>query len=168
MRERKRLQYKPRFEGPIEGWVKNFINKNKWRVEDYMEFDDLLQDAYAYFLVCSKRYTNVESPKHFMALFQTCIRNYINDLSKQRTRRLATAERLGADVDAEFGHEDVHIAALLGELPEEVQELAIKLLSDQTPSARGRTTNQHWCNLVGLDAKEVDLQKLVRLSFYFG
>lgn len=81
-----RAKFTPSWEGSIEGWVVNFINKQLWRVRPHFEFDDLYQDAYMFFLVCTERYPEVVDPPHFMSLFQRCFSNRINDLASRRTK----------------------------------------------------------------------------------
>ena len=61
----------PCFEGPIEGWFVNYSRAHYWRVQRTMPWDDLAQEAYICFLRVAKRYPDIETPQHFMALFKT-------------------------------------------------------------------------------------------------
>lgn len=81
--------YKPQYDGPIAGWVVNHIQANFWRVARVMERDDLFQDAQEVFLRCAQRYPDMDTPQHFMALFQRSWSNHVHDLSTASTQRRA-------------------------------------------------------------------------------
>lgn len=85
MAERKKLKFTPVFEGPIKGWAINYIHKNYWRVEKRFEFEELVQEAYVFFLVCKKKYPDVNTPQHFMALFKQCLINYFKTQSTKQS-----------------------------------------------------------------------------------
>lgn len=73
--------YTPEWKGPIEGYVKNFLGKNLWRLKGTHDHDDAINSAYVMFLVCAQKYPMLDTPQHFMALFKTAWTNEFNDLS---------------------------------------------------------------------------------------
>lgn len=76
-----KLLYIPTFNGPIEGYVVNFLRSQRWRTKALMEHDDLLQEAYLVFLRLSKKYPRIDTPQHFMALFKTSWYRHYTDLA---------------------------------------------------------------------------------------
>lgn len=78
----KRL-YLPRFEGPIEGYVTNFLRREHWKVAASMEVEDAMQEARLVFLKCASRYGLTDTPQHFMALFKTAWGRHFLDLARQ-------------------------------------------------------------------------------------
>lgn len=77
--------YSPAFEGPIEGYIMNFINKNCWKVARAYQREDLKQEAYLIFLRCVGKYPDLETPQHFMALFKTAWFHHFTDLANEDT-----------------------------------------------------------------------------------
>ena len=78
----KRVQiYFPKFEGAVEGYVKNFLKKNLWRVAATMEFEDAMQEAYLLFLILKEKYGPTDTPQHFMGLYKSSWARRFNDLS---------------------------------------------------------------------------------------
>lgn len=158
--QRNRLEFFPKFDGPIKGWAINYINKQLWRMDSYIEFDDLLQDAFEYFLQVKKKYPDVDNPRHFMSLFQSCLRNHFHDLAKQRQRHI-TIEDYCKDTSSE---EDMDMLLLeFAECPQLVHELALVLNNKDTPdNVERKTTNEYWCGLLNLDPAKINLRGLVK------
>ena len=72
--------YLPIWEGPIEGYSKNYVAKRLFKLEPLgYEFCDLVQEAYLVFLKCKRMY-EPENAKHFMSLYKTALRNKFFDL----------------------------------------------------------------------------------------
>ena len=86
----------PEFEGPIKGWAINFSKKHYWRVERTIPWEDLGQEMYIVFLRLKRKYPDLETPQHFMALFKTAWTNQFHT----------------------FAHEDTHQRFLVPELVE--------------------------------------------------
>lgn len=128
--ERKTLAFTPQWEGPIEGWVVNFISKSVWRVSPQFDFDDLYQDAYLLFLVCCDRYPTVIEAPHFMRLIQTCLRNHVHDLASARTNRSEISM-----IQMGPGGEEVDIASLRGERCEKMDQLMLDLALEDAPES---------------------------------
>lgn len=78
--------YSPIFEGPVEGFVMNFLAKNYWRVERTMTREDVKQEAYEIFLRVTRKYPSLETPQHFMALFKSAWFNHFTDRANEDTR----------------------------------------------------------------------------------
>jgi hypothetical protein len=72
------------FEGPVEGYVVNFLAKNQWRVEKMQDREDSLQEARLIFWRCRVKYPDVED-KHLMALFKTAWGRHFIDLANKAT-----------------------------------------------------------------------------------
>lgn len=75
------MTYTPEWTGAVEGYVKNFLAKNLWRLRGTHEHEDAVNSAYVMFLVCASKYPALDTPQHFMALFKTAWTNEFNDLS---------------------------------------------------------------------------------------
>lgn len=120
--------YSPAFEGPVEGYVMNFINKHQWRVARAYQREDLKQEAYLIFLRCVGKYPDLETPQHFMALFKTAWFHHFTDLANEDTasRILVQAPVVSTeegtvtfDVAGDTEH-DGYLAILLEQAPREI------------------------------------------------
>jgi len=162
--ERIQLNFVPSWDGPLEGWCVNYINKNVWRVIPEHDKDDLYQDAFLFFLVCKERYPQVSEPPHFMALMKTCLRNHINELATRRTQRsevknfsavldddvertTGLIEQLGVEDDAD----GVDFKMMCGSAPKPFKRILIaftqNLLEYNAVSGVRETTNGLLCRL---------------------
>lgn len=116
--------YKPKYNGPIQGWAVNYSAANAWKVSAIMELDDLLQESYMIFLKCKARYPVLEEAKHFMALYKRAFTNHVTDLAE-----LASRSKDETDHDISVIHmthcgetdNDGRLATLLRQAPREVQ-----------------------------------------------
>lgn len=95
--------YTPEFNGPIEGYVMNWIGREYWRLKRTHEREDVKQEAYLVFLRCTSKYPIIDTPQHFMALFKTAWSNHVNDLSEKATKARALVPE--THLDAEDGSE---------------------------------------------------------------
>lgn len=82
-------RFTPSFDGPIEGYVVNYLTKHHWRIQRTHTREDAMQEAWVVFLRVAEKYPDISEPQHFMALFKTAWANNITDLSHK-----ATANRL--------------------------------------------------------------------------
>ncbi len=175
----------PEFKGPIEGYVVNFLKKNFWRIANTHEYEEALQEAHVVFLRCASRYTMIEEPQHFMALFKTAWTNQFNDLSNRATDVRATQVQRGAeDEDADAGLDVVgelenagQLAVMIKQAPKEV--LMVLNLFLNAPSellelaaatwrAQGRYRadgDKAVCRMLGLPEESRPVTKTVE---YFG
>src|SRR5882757_8206440 len=67
--------YRPKWRGAFEGYARNFVARNFWRVRHVMlSEEDALQECACIFARCVKTYrVTVTEPRHFMALYKTAI-----------------------------------------------------------------------------------------------
>ena len=183
-RTRSRL-FSPSFVGPVEGWVRNYIRRNAWRVPIDYGPDDLYQDAYAVFLRIADHYPDVRSPRHFMALFMRAYANHITNLSNARTTRASWESMLIDPLEIEE-----QTNALI-ECPDHLGERLLRRQIKTGPRAikrllgimhidrltferaatpprvkrcrrRRETTNEYFCRLVGFDPEMIDFAGMIR------
>jgi len=172
--ERPQLSFVPEFQGPIEGWVVNFLKRNYWKVAPLYDWDDLFQEAYLKFLVVSEKYPEVVDPPHFMALFKTSfIRRFI-DLSKKKMLDPTILEADLFPIDGEPGtlemnsptyEDDCFVCMMMHYAPIEIKILIeafddpkirakfqTKFLTVRTGNKKGRkeTTNERICRILGI------------------
>lgn len=175
----------PVYEGPIEGWVVNYLKKNFWRVKNAMEYEDLMGEAYLLFLELGKRYTDIDNPKWFMAMFQRCFMNRIADLSSTDSdlRKNPTLSDLTPEEDSgdssfmQFLVDSVHgdletdgmVEIMLDQAPDEIKQtirLILNMPSEilskviDTWKERGKKKelgNQMICAMLGMDHTKVNL-----------
>jgi hypothetical protein len=167
-------KWTPVYEGPIQGFVKNHLKKNFWRVSSYMDYEDLLQDSYVIFLKLRDRYTTVDDPRWFMSLFMRSFSNHVINLSKKRT--LNSLEVLDCEFFTE-GEEDFSILStavgerdnlgyyetVLSQAPPEIRSALSILINcpteiwDLIVSGDRNIGNSKLCGLLGLNPKKVNI-----------
>lgn len=178
--------YAPEYDGPIAGWVKNHMKANFWRCERVSSREDYLQDAYVVFLRCAARYPDMDTPEHFMALFQRSWSNHVNDLSNKATarKREVVLDRLPTSGDerawepAGDSNNDGELAVMLRQAPSEVKQVLNlflnapqELLDLALASWRGKDKrcraggSKKVCQLLGLPE---DMDVMQRVADYFG
>lgn len=89
-----RLTYRPEWNAAFEGWSRNFIRRNHWRVAAILEPEEAVQECALVFARCADRYAGkVDNPAWFMSLFQRAVGNHFNNLalSNERAARAAAA-----------------------------------------------------------------------------
>ena len=181
---REKPNFIPQYSGALEGWATNYIHKNIWRVPNHIEFEDLLQDAHCYFLVCVERYGYVTQPAHFMSLFKSCLRNHMTDLSHTSTDEKAISVPI-PDVD-EFFNMIENISwgnlnegfknILLSQAPEEIMAAVEAIINkppiDKNEKRRARkhmplreTTNEYLCRVLGKDSSRENITMMVAEYF---
>jgi DNA-directed RNA polymerase specialized sigma24 family protein len=176
----------------MRGFIHKTAWKEFWRVANWYEVDDLVQDGYLSYYKCVKAYPQliVEDPtpdqrRHFMALVRTTFVNHITDLSNKSSRVPEQAlSRYSAD-DGGLAWDEIlpaqaeegSVVTLLASAPAEIKQL-VKLLAGDSKALlafkrnkKGRkafreTTNEFYCRLLGFDPKYEDVVGRVRA--YFG
>lgn len=181
------MSYSPEYQGPIAGYVINHMKKNYWKVAATMPREDLLQEAYVVFLRCKRKYSHLEAPQHFMALFKTAWCHQFLDFANEDTASRCLVEmprmRFSEGDDVEFepqgdGDNDGALAIALDQAPSEVKAVLqlflnapAELLEIATASWKG---NDKRCKaggskrinqLLGLP-EELDVMQMTR--DYFG
>lgn len=73
----KRLPALYEWKGPFEGWARNWVHANFWRVREVLgSEEDALQECALVFVRCVKRYgTMVDNPAWMMSLFKRAVAN---------------------------------------------------------------------------------------------
>jgi hypothetical protein len=167
----------------VMGWIVNTSKQNIWRVSEWYDLDDLIQDGLYWYCYCRHKYKDVQTPEHFMALLKRTFTNHITDLANKRTRSVPTiyiddlATQLGETVSleniVELQQEWQTLYTVLAQAPKEVADFFRALMSDASiallaPYARhGRvreTTNERFCGMLGLDPEKVDLVGMIRAA----
>lgn len=103
------MSYIPQFTGPIEGWAVNYSKFNLWRVAASMEWEDLMQEAYVVFLRCANKYPELDTPQHFMSLFQRAWINTFTDFAHDDSKLRMTAPSI-------FDADDDNLPEPMGEV----------------------------------------------------
>lgn len=138
----------PIWEGSLEGWTKNYAAANHWRIIPHYDLEDLYQDGYLIFLICSRKYAHITEPKHFASLYRTSFTNYIHDLSKIRSgennyKEENTKQRHDKEQE-ETSFEDLEL--FCSELPEDLQGVFRSYLHEGKPErfqkVKGRRESQ--------------------------
>lgn len=157
---------------PVVGWIHNHAAKNYWRVANWCELDDLIQDGLLVAYKCKTRYgrpgKDIDHP-HFMALVKTAFYNHIAEMLRHSRAEQETVVRLGdavVQVDGEMSDDaaldrlapavppDQDFVAILARLPETLRR-AIELYLTNPEEMRREAGRRH--------EQETDAQKLCRL-----
>jgi DNA-directed RNA polymerase specialized sigma24 family protein len=178
----------PVYDGPIAGYVVNFIRKNQWRTARTHEFDDLKQEAYIVFMRVAEKYPDMDTPQHFMALFKMAWTNHFTDLANKHTNQSFQVqmpvyrgedgeEAMEMDMAGDLNN-DGELAVLLNEAPSEVVAVLNLFLSAPQEildmalaSWRGRDKrcktggSSKICRLLGLPQ---DCDVMQKVHDYFG
>jgi hypothetical protein len=156
----------------VRGYIINTAKRNFWRVAEYYEFEDLLQDGAVVWARIVARYPNVTEPKQRMGLFKVAFANHIHDLSKEKSKLEFVREaelpapldflREGEDIDA-----DPDLVFILKELPPAIARVIVKMQDGQTFRRRieehGReTSNERACRLAGLDPNKRNIRRAIQ------
>jgi len=126
---------------PIVGWIVNHATKNFWRVADWYELDDLIQDGLMVAYKCRERYGEKLDPPHFMALVKTAFYRHIAELlrhSRLEEDITSLAGDLAGTWETETAYLDKHaepvegdfdFVALLSEMPKSLQKAVVAVLT---------------------------------------
>lgn len=93
--------YSPTYQGPIEGYVMNYLRRNFWKVRNFMEFEDASQEAALVFSSLVQAYPEMDTPQHFMALFKTSWHRHFTDLANKDTVSRVVCFEHGAPIQQE-------------------------------------------------------------------
>lgn len=158
-------------------WMHSYARQNYWRVAAWMDYDDLIQEGYAAYYEVRWRYPTAVEPAHIMSLFKLCFSCIVTDLSRKKTKQqddarsdiVETYEGSSAIVP---DHSELH--AMLIKAPKVIQDVIALLTDDKRvdevskpferyANGRRETLNDRVCKLLGLNSKEVDAIKEVRM-----
>ncbi|MNK87230.1 hypothetical protein D3C87_1071610 [compost metagenome] len=132
------MPYSPEWKGPIEGWTANFVAAHMWKVERTQQRADVMQEAYLVFMKVSRRYPELDDPRHFMALYKTSWTRRFTDLANADTADRVTVG-MGSTAPGEDGEQerefvgvtdnDGTLAVLIRQAPAEVKQVINLFLS---------------------------------------
>ncbi len=168
--------YIPKWNGPIEGYVANYLRQHYWRVARSMEYEDCTQEAYLVFMRVVDIYGGGNGAKHFMALFKTCWQNRFTDFTNRDSQlKLELLESQQEDQEAEESYSSVlsnvagdldqagYLCRVIEEAPVEVARVLSLFLSappaiveqaSRAWSAQGKRSkwgNRMLCKLLGIE-----------------
>lgn len=110
----------------VVGWIYKHAARNFWRVADWYDLDDLIQDGLLMAYKCRERYGESGKdldPPHFMALVKSTFQHHIGDLLRHSRGEQECTIRLG-DMAAKAALSDERILDALTEPSCPTQELA--------------------------------------------
>lgn len=173
-----------------KGWLVMQAQRHYWRVADYMEFDDLLQEGiYIWYRVAREYegYTGrVQTRARLMQAYKRSLLNYFNHLSNIATR--AKNEILAEDVIPDgpaismpneiWDHlgQQRNVAEyelMVAEAPRAIRYVLRKLFEEGRapgwasqyriyPDGTRETLNSKLCRLVGVDPERIDIATPLR------
>ena len=143
----------------VVGWIVNHATSNYWRVADWYELDDLIQDGLVKAYQCQQKYGADQDPPLFMAQVKKAFYRHITDLLRDSRPEQACTSRVG-DVAGELDETayldrhapsvdgDFDLAALIAEMPPSLRK-ACALMVDRTKHPRVHLeledeTESHW------------------------
>lgn len=178
----------PLSDAGVRGLIVNTAKRNLWKVANWYELEDLVQDGVMIWLKVRGHYypKGVTDIKHLTSLFKTSFSRHIIDLAAEKRygEELAISQFIGPDSDGTHEwetllgvqQETATVAVLLHSAPAELKALWRFLTSeDGRERLRGRyqkkggvkeTTNEFLCRLLGLDPEMVNLEKIARQHFF--
>jgi hypothetical protein len=171
-----------------ERWLSQYAMRNLWRVSDWYELDDLIQEGLLYWHWVATYYQDtVHDRPHMMRLFQATYRNRIHALALERTRRLTNWRGSMVREDHTLDQEQweyqqfsdhgeqaagIELAGLLAHAPEPVRCLLAFLARNDGP-ARLRSLasgpgsfNRRVAQLIGWSGRTPNFHRM--LSEYLG
>lgn len=145
-----------------------------------MELEDLIQEGYATYAFCRRKYSHVTERPHFMALFKTCYSNQVTDLAAKMWKigseisadaMLENERDGGVSPDSLMPHTlpDAMLMTLLSEAKFPLRSLlelfatdsGIKLMA-QLPQRSRESANHYFCRIMGISHKEYNLPEMMR------
>lgn len=167
----------PYLDAGMRGFIHKTALKNHWRVQEWYELDDLVQDGFLCYAKCKQAYPELsgktaptqDERRHFMALVRTAFIHHITNLSNKRTQlpelSVSRAVDKGWLPRSEDGEEPLHdvwdmvagtqtmeqgsLAALLRSAPAEVRE-TLRLLTEDAKGLLHRPMRKRVDNRVTL------------------
>lgn len=170
-------------------WIETTARKELWRVREWYDLADLVQDGYLCYYKCYNRYyagLTKDHNKQMMALTKISFLNYIHTLASKRAPGYETAvsQMLGPTQEESSLWETIlpsqgetgSFVALLANAPAEIKQLLELLAGDATSAATyvrrkiGRrqvreTNNEYFCRLLDLDPLKVNMIEQLKMFF---
>lgn len=165
----KRRQRRPPLDDGMRNWIVAYAEKNLWRVPNWYQWEDLIQEGFLCYCKCCIRYKNIQQPKHFMALVQRSFINHVNNLARTKSRRLLEiTEDPGSSLflsNAEPEH--IQLTVLVNQMPAEIKHMLTVFVNGKAPRRkryrnyrRRETNNQYLCKVAGLDPDAVSVRNI--------
>lgn len=125
----------PTFRGPIEAYTKKSIKSFLPRVRSHYEYDDLYQEAVTVYLWCKKRYTTVDNPAWFMAMYKRGLQIRFCDILKACSKQWPLVP---LDNTIPHGTTDCDglLAVALKQMPKEILDALVTLATCGTRVVR--------------------------------
>lgn len=178
-----RIKNPNRLDAGIKGWIAKTARKHYWRVCEWYDYVDLVQDGMLCYCICNERYGHkVETQAHFMALVKRVFMNHIHDLAAKKSRApdgilRDFSKTKFEDVDQALEYltqpqqEEATGYTLLSQLPAELRLLLRGILANgDAPIRRSRlghpeTMNSYLCRLAGLNPDSCDVVQQLKAHF---
>lgn len=162
-----------RIDKGVKGFIIRTARKHHWRVADWYDLDDLIQDGFVTFCRCDYKYPRANQ-KQIMALVQVSFINHIHNLANKRTDCLEQLLQSDALLEslAPPQPEESTFETLLGELPQALRQMINRILTEGKPipylpseGRRRETRNEYLSRLAGLDPSSIDIEQTLRSHF---
>ena len=182
------VDFTPQFTGSIEGYTKNFINANLWKVDKLYDYDDILQEAREQFLRTIQRMKangdTIQNEKHMMSLYKTSFSRHFITLCN-RTTKMSVEQNMSGfttdddtlDFESLIGSDENtgYLECLVDQAPKEVEQvfnllfntpvevlnIAINAWNGQNKKGAG-VGNCFLCKMLGYDSSKVNLVAKVK------
>jgi hypothetical protein len=156
-------------------WMLKTVWAQFWRVADWYEIDDLIQDGLVCYWRVVRKYPDVKDKPHIMRLFQVALTNRIHTLSKRRTQQpdapvasmLTDGQTEASFLDQnEIGEPPMVIAPAIRNIVSALEAKAEQLRKPFRRYSDGtrETTNERLCRLTGHDPSMIDLREELLLN----
>lgn len=167
MKKRPRPQRNHYLDEGMRNWIIAYAKANLWRVPNWYQWEDLIQEGFLCYCKCCLKYKNI-SKKHFMALVQRTFVNRVTDLSRKKTvRKDESVEDPTSAVFLSRGEpQDTTLMVLLNQMPAEIKSMLLRFVSGKAPrrkryrDRRRETNNEYLCKTAGLDPKFVNIKEI--------
>lgn len=182
------VDFTPQFTGSIEGYTKNFIKANLWKVDKLYDYDDILQEAREQFLRTIQRMEangdTIQNEKHMMSLYKTSFSRHFITLCN-RTTKVSVEQNMSGfttdddtlDFESLIGSDENtgYLECLVDQAPKEVEQvfnllfntpvevlnIAINAWNGQNKKGAG-VGNCFLCKMLGYDPSKVNLVAKVK------
>lgn len=162
-----------------KAWLYKTARKNLWRMPEWYELDDLVQDGYMAYAYVKKKYPQATHPSHIMRLFQITYHCRITDLSNRKRKQIDAPLNIPAFATPDFEEaawdQVMNASGMVDKQPELADPIVAKVLATlQTmdgrkmrapsrPRANGtrETFNEKLCRWVGVSPADFDLRGML-------
>lgn len=159
-------------------WLAKKASKNLWKVQPFLEYDDLIQEGFWMFYRVKAKYPKVNK-RHLMSLFYRSYSNHIIYLAQKRTKN---AELLACDIVDVDGNlfdmwdsvcEPNYVDTLIAHAPEPLDKLLRVIQTDEVIAKLRRpyryklstgqeTFNDRLCGIIGVNPASINLHKMLK------